>query len=106
MKYRTIIGKEDITVITEDGGIANIHYAEELDEGDKRKSVTEYYQARFTQEMLDSGADIWEEVGEGNMYYNNWTCEYDDPTLIGDALKWLCVGCDFKEDETIWKDFK
>ena len=104
MKYRVIKDSEEITVILEDGGIACIREAYELDEGDGRQSTTDYYQNRFDDETLESG-ELWETIGEGKMYYNDWTTPYDDPKHIWDALNWLCVGCEFELDESIWPNF-
>jgi hypothetical protein len=106
MKYRLIETKGDsITVILEDGGIADIHYAEPYDDAPNRKSVTEYYQTRFTQEDLESDEELWTILGEGKMYYNEWTTDYDDPAHVQDALNWLAVEETFELDESIWPDF-
>ena len=104
MKYRITKNNDEINVILEDGGIACIRDAEEVNPGDRRQSTTDYYQDRFNQEMLDRG-DIWEKLGEGNMYYNDWITPFDDPKHIQDALEWLCINCNegFELDETIWK---
>ena len=102
MKYRVIKGNEEIIVILEDGGVACIRdvYAEDY------KTVSDYYQDRFTQEMLDN-ENIWEELGEGKMYCAEWQVPFDSPELVQEALNWLCVWEDnFEVDESIWKDFK
>ncbi len=107
MKYRITKNDEEVTVITEDGSIASIRYADELDEGDNRTAVTDYYQSRFTQEDIDSDDSIWEILGEGKMYYKDWyETDFDNPKLVQDALEWLCMECKFEEDETIWKGFQ
>ncbi len=106
MKYRTIeSGGEEIFIITEDGGLACIMDKEEDDTN--RQSSTEYYQERFTQEMLDSKESIFShpEMEYGKMYWADWDTPYDDPSHIQDALAWLCVGCQFELDETIWPSF-
>lgn len=103
MKYRLIKDDEAIVVILGDGGIAEIHEADEIEEGDGRQSVTEYYQSRFT--MEDSG-HVWDAVGEGKMYYNDWKTPFDDPAHVQDALEWLAVESDYELDESIWPDLK
>ena len=107
MKYRLIETPGDsIVVILEDGGIADIHYAEPHEDSPNRKSVTEYYQTRFTQEDLDSEDELWEILGEGKMYYEEWDTPYNNPEHITDALNWLAVGETFELDESIWPYFK
>ena len=108
MKYRTIeSGGEEIFVITEDGGLACIMDKEGCSEDEKRLSSTEYYQERFTQEMLDAEESIFEqtEMCDGKMYWADWETPYTNPDHVQDALEWLCVGCEFELDETIWEDF-
>lgn len=106
IKYRTIKSEDNVVVILEDGGIADIHYAEESVAGDGRMSTSEYYQSRFTEDDLKSEECIWDIVGEGKMYYNDWTTPFDDPEHITDALQWLASGCEYELDESIWPDFK
>ena len=70
MKYRVIDGTEEITVVLEDGGIACIRETD--DNGEGRTATTDYYGVRLTQELIDAG-NIWEsELGEGDMWYNDW----------------------------------
>ena len=104
MKYRVIKKDEELTIILADGGIACIRDVD--DDSSGRQSTTDYYQSRFTQEMLDNNKNIWEEVGKGKMYYNDWTTPFDDPKHIEDALEWLCCDCnEFELDESIWEYF-
>ena len=105
MRYRVIKDSDEITVILEDGGVACIRYADEMEEGDGRTAVTDYYQSRFDQTMIDE-ENIWEELGEGKMYCKDWYgAKFDSKEVINDALTWLCVECTFTEDETIWEGF-
>ena len=106
VKYRTIKDKNEITVILDDGGIATIREVEEMEEGDGRKATTDYYQDRFTLESLGSDEGIWEEVGKGKMYCEDWDTSFDDPAHIQDALNWLSVQSEFELDETIWPSFE
>lgn len=105
MKYRLIKSTDNIMVITEDGGIADIHESEPY-EGVKRLSTTEYYQTRFTEDDLLSAEPVWAIVGEGKMYYNDWPTEFDDHKHVVDALNWLSPDDTFELDETIWPNFK
>jgi len=130
MKYRLIKTSNNIIVITADGGIADIHFAEELDAGDGRQSTTEYYQTRFTEEDLHTDESVWEAVAEGKAYYNFWKTPFDakselngiDPFAwalpaithtpyhelehVQDALVWLSDDIEFELDESIWPNFK
>ena len=106
MKYRLMEYSDEIVVILEDGGIACIRDIDATDDMPDRQSTTDYYQTRFTQEDWDSQENIWEIVGEGKMYYNDWDTPFNDPKHIQDALEWLAVGESFELDETIWRDFK
>lgn len=104
MKYRTIVTKDETTVILEDGGIAVIRDIEESSMGDGRQSTTDYYQDRFTEETLND--DLWETLGEGEMHYNDWQTPHDDPAHLKDALEWLSVGTTFEKDNSIWPNFE
>ena len=106
MKYRVIKqGDDEITVITEDGGVACIREVDEIEEGDGRVAVTDYYQSRFDNKMLEE-EDIWEILSEGKIYCEDWTTPFDNPEHIQDALTWLWMCCDkFEVDESIWENF-
>ena len=106
VKYRTIQDSDSITILLEDGGIADIREVEELNEGDGRKATTEYYQSRFTAEDLNSEEDVWTAVGEGKMYYNDWKTPFTDPAHLQDALNWLSIESEFEVDESIWPQFE
>lgn len=103
MKYKLLnTAIDEITVILEDGGVACIRGVEELDEGDGRQSTTDYYAVNLTDKFADM-ENVWDELGEGKMYYNDWITPYDDPAHIQEALRWLCVGEEnFTIDDTIW----
>ena len=105
MKYRVIYG-EETTVILEDGGIACIRATD--DNGQGRTATTDYYGVRLTQELIDAG-NIWEsELGEGDMWYNDWFGpHFKSDELIKEACGWLCCDCEeFELDETIWEGFE
>ena len=109
MKFRLIKDSEEIIVITEDGGVATIRDVEGYVDGDfggkDRKSTTDYYQGRLNSKMIDED-NIWESLGEGKMYWNDWKTPFDNPEHVEDALNWLCVGEVFVADENIWPNFK
>jgi len=106
IKYRLIESEDEIIVILENGGVAEIREAEELDIGDGRQSVTEYYQNRFTLQGTLSDEGIFGEVGEGKLYWNDWKTPFTDPAHIADALNWLAPGMNYVEDNTIWSELK
>lgn len=104
-EYRLIEDSEEITVLVDDGGVACIRDTD--DNGEGRKSTTDYYQDRITQEMLDEELNVWEEVGEGKMYWNDWKTDKDDPAHVQEALEWLVAGeTEFVVNEDIWPDFE
>lgn len=100
-RYRVLKNAEEIHVITDDGGIACIR---EVD-AEEYAAITEYYQERFDAGMIESET-LWEELGEGKMYCKEWQSGYEtDKELqekVEDALDWLCMGCEFELDESIW----
>jgi len=106
VKYRVIDNGDEITVLLEDGGIAEIREVGEMIQGDGRQSVTEYYQSKFTGKDLASEESVWEKLSLGDMYYNNWKTPYNDQTHIEDALNWLSMGSKFEVDESIWPQFE
>ncbi len=106
IKYRTIKSDDNIVVITEDGGIADIHEAEPYEAEEYRQSTTEYYQDKFDIADITSDESIWTIVGEGKMYYNDWVTSFTDPTHIQDALNWLAPGYTYELDESIWTNLK
>ena len=104
-KYKLIKDEESIFVVTENGGIAEIREVEELEEGDNRKSVSEYYYLSFDQKDVSSKYGIWKKLNEGKIECYDWTTPYDNPAHITHALNWLCFGdYIFIEDENIWPD--
>ena len=83
MKYRIIKTSDtDFDIITEDGGVASVHYNGE-------KLCTNYYQSRLTD--IDCDDDIWEQLSEGKIYNKDWTEKESNQEIITDALNWLVV---------------
>lgn len=99
-KYRTIVVCGEVVVITEDGGVACIR----VNIGDDYITTIDYYQNRINEDTKPY--TIWDELGEGKMYCDDFTTPYTDPKHVQTALEWLVVGeVDFVYDETIWKGF-
>ena len=97
MKFRLIIESDEITVITEDGGIACTREAETIDGSMTRIAVTDYYQSRLTEKGITSD-NVFEILAEGAMYHMDWSAlSFNSLTVIHDALTWLCPG------ETSWE---
>ena len=76
--------EDDITIRTDDGGVATIHHNEE-------HFVTTYYQNRtYTDKEVD-----WWHLSEGKAYHKDWNKPHKksiDKEMINDALSWLVVG--------------
>jgi hypothetical protein len=92
MKFRVILDteNEELTVITEDGGVACIRSAEMCDTA-LRLATTDYYQTRMTALKDATPNNMWDLLSEGNMYAKDWADkEYNNLDLIQDALHWLC----------------
>jgi hypothetical protein len=86
------LDSNDITIRTDDGGVATIHHNED-------HFVTTYYQSRDSDFEVD-----WDELAEGKAYHKDWDKDkYDsiDDEMIEDALRWLVVGdCQFIQTES------
>jgi hypothetical protein len=90
MKIRIIQDKNEITVITEDGGIACIREADDMSPEEPRIAVTDYYQMKITDPSMTS-ENLFECLAEGKMYHKDWIdVKYNSLTAIEDALAWLC----------------
>lgn len=93
MKFSLILNSEEITVITEDGGIACIREAEDMSPDEPRESVTDYYQMRLTDVPASEADGLFEHLAEGKIYCKDWVnAKYNSLEVIEDALSWLCVG--------------
>jgi len=93
MKFRIIFddGENEITVITEDGGIACIREVEEISSDEPRIAVTDYYQMRLTDVPSSETDELFEYLAEGQIFHNDWSdVKYNSLTAIEDALIWLC----------------
>jgi len=92
MKFRVILDteNEELTVITEDGGVVCIRSAEMCDTV-LRLATTDYYQTRITALKDATPENMWDLLSEGKMYTEDWTDkEYNNLDLIQDALNRLC----------------
>ncbi|WP_063664818.1 hypothetical protein [Aliivibrio fischeri] len=92
MKFRIIFDQStnEITIITEEGGIACIREAEKSSD-ETRTAITDYYQLRISNEM--NSDTLFESLAEGKMYNKDWfDVKYNSLDAIQDALDWLCAG--------------
>jgi hypothetical protein len=79
--FRIVKGEEDNDLFAPDGGVAVIRHNGEL-------MTAEYYQDKINPET--DPKDIWEELAEGSMCYEDWVDE-DEMTqeMIDAAIIWL-----------------
>lgn len=83
MKYRILEHSDtDFDIITEDGGIASIWQFAGIYKAN-------YYQRRLTE--INPDEDVWEQLGEGKVYYKEWYTNPSKHEVISDALRWLVV---------------
>jgi len=86
MKFRIVIEPNELTIITENGGIACTREAEG-DVGEPRVATTDYYQNYINS---CSPATLFDELAEGEMEFKDWaTEEFNSCEVIKDALNWL-----------------
>ena len=85
MKYRIITADEtEFDVITEDGGVVSFH-----DNGENIAAT--YYQSRIDDVEDATSENIWEKLGEGETYGDDFDYETERETLIAEALNWLVL---------------
>ena len=91
-QYRLIKDEDELTIITQDGGVACIRRTFPCDQF-PRIAATDYYQMSLSDvdmSKINDDHPIWEALAEGKMYYNDWEdSEWDSPELVNDALEWL-----------------
>lgn len=105
IKYKLINEGDTIVVITDDGGCADIRAVEELSAGDGRQTTIELYQDHFTEEDLLSDEPLYEILGEGKMYYEDFTTPYTSEEHVKYALNWLTPSAtEYVLDESIWAE--
>jgi hypothetical protein len=93
MKFRIVFNANEITVITQDGGIACIREADDIIPGEPRTAVTDYYQNRLTDVLQNEEGTLFDRLAEGKMYQKDWSnVEFNSLVAIQDALSWLCMG--------------
>lgn len=109
MKFRLIIdnNEKEITVLTENGGIACIRQADDISPDEPRMALTEYYGSRLVDIPTNREGDIFEWLSEGSIYFKDWTVEkYNSLTAIQDALSWLVVGqVDWELSDSIFTQY-
>lgn len=106
MNYRLINEGDTIIILTEDGGYAEIRDVEEVSAGDGRQTTIELYQSRFTEDDMLSGTPLYETLGEGKMYYEDFTTPYTSEEHVEYALDWLSSDAVHKLDNTIWPEYE
>ena len=92
MKFRLLIdeSEKEITVLTEDGGIACIREADAISPNEPRIATTDYYHTRITELESATPENLFDLLGEGKMSCDDWADEqYNSLILIQDALAWL-----------------
>lgn len=92
MKFRLLIdeSEKEITVLTEDGGIACIREADDISPNEPRIATTEYYHTRITELESATPENLFDLLGDGKMSCDDWADEqYNSLILIQDALTWL-----------------
>lgn len=106
MKFRIIHENDEIIVLTEDGGIACIRQAEDIDNNTPREAVTDYYQSLITDFPDANSDDLFEFLAEGKMYCKDWaSTPYNSLKAIQDALDWLCLGqTEWEMTDTLFTD--
>lgn len=99
-------GDDDCVLITEDGGVACAHF-----DGDH--IISEYYQESLCKGDLERDESIWDILGEGKLYSNDWDGEGDyafktkiDGEVVKDLRDWLAPGANegFIEYRMKWDD--
>ena len=87
MKFRIILEEDELTIITQDGGIVCIRKAEPVDT--PRVAVTDYYYDKLT-DITITKDNVFEVLAEGPMHYNDWAIlKFNNPVLVTEALSWL-----------------
>ena len=89
MKFRIIFEPDELTILTEDGGIACTRAAMPINEGVPRGSVSDIYAGVVTEEGIDSD-NVFEMLSEHLMYHEDWETEpFNSLSVIKHALEWL-----------------
>lgn len=92
MKFRLLVdeNEKELTVLTEDGGIACIREADDISPNEPRIATTDYYHIRITELESATPENLFDLLGEGMMSCNDWADDqYNSLILIQDALSWL-----------------
>lgn len=93
VKINLTFESDEVTIVCEDGGVACIRKADDLDKNTPRIATTDYYQSRLTSidpDELTEERDVWARLGEGNMFYEDWDEKpFNSFYLICEALVWL-----------------
>jgi len=113
MKVQLIIESDELTIITENGGIACSREAEPLSETEPRVSTVDLYEMPLTEidvESLTDEHNVWCALGEGNMYYEDFEKQkFNSYNVITFMLEWLGVAyddCEFTSEDLFLEHFK
>jgi hypothetical protein len=95
MKFRLLLdpSEPEITIVTEDGGIACIRQAEDMGPSpeEKRIAVSDYYSVRIPALTDCNSQNLFECLAEeATIYHDDWKDKpYNDLSVIQTALDWL-----------------
>ena len=81
MKYRAIIGEDEILVLTENGGVAMI-LADQSGGIDGVTAKTEYYETRLSDIPHATEDNVFDKLAEGKLYIKDWKEERFDSFVV------------------------
>jgi hypothetical protein len=90
MRYAKQKTGNEMTIVTEDGGVVTVHH-------NGTHMITTYYQDRV--EQFDE--NMWEELDSSKQYLHDWKGKQEvDDEIVQDALEWLSpMDNDFVEED-------
>lgn len=93
MLFRIIQEDAEITIITENGGVACIRESGYSLDDEPRVAVTDLYQMRLNDDPSITADNVFDVLAEGKMYCtDSATAKYNSLEAIEDALGWLVLG--------------
>ena len=88
MKFRIIQEPDELTIVTEKGGVVCIRSAEPVN-NIPRTAATDYYHKVISEDGMNSN-NVFEKLAEGDMESTDWSSEkFNSVVVIHDALFWL-----------------
>jgi len=102
MKYRLIEEIDEITIITELGGIVCVR---ETEDQDGRIATADYYHLSLLEIDVEK-QEIWNQLSEGTIDCIDYTITpFDHYSVIDEALEWLCPNVTkFELDNSIFSN--